>query len=135
MTLTTRSWPGLAAAAIAVAVAVLTASILVAEGEGDPMWAPLLIGTAAVAAGTGSAVDRPPLALALLWSATAVLTGLGVLAIFSVGLLLLVAAAFAFAGTVATAVAVKRPWLIPAIVLSMPASGLAAVGLYVGIAA
>ena len=76
------------------------------------MWAPLVIGVAAVAAGMGSVVDRPALALALLWSAASVLFGVGVLAIFSVGLLLVVAAAFAFAGTVATAVAVTRPWLI-----------------------
>ena len=65
------------------------------------MWAPIVMGLAAGAAAAGSVVDRRSLALALLWSATAVLTGLGVLAIFSVGLPLLVAAGFAVAGAVA----------------------------------
>ncbi len=100
MTLTVRSWPGLVAAAIALAVAALTVAILVAEGEGDPMWPAVVIGVAAGAAGAGSVVDRRTSALTLLWSATAVLTGLGVLAIFSVGLPLLVAAGFAAAGAV-----------------------------------
>ena len=103
MTLAVRSWPGLVAAAIALAVAGLTAAILVAEGEGDPMWPPVVIGLAAATAAAGSVVDRRTLALTLLWSATGVMTGLGVLAIFSVGLPLLVAAAFAAAGAVARA--------------------------------
>ena len=103
VTPTARSWPGLVAAAIALAVAGLTVAILVAEGEGDPLWAPVAIGAAAVTAGIGSVVHRRGVRLALLCSAASVLFGVGVLAIFSIGLLLVVAAAFAVAAAVTTA--------------------------------
>ena len=77
MTLTVRSWPGLVAAAIALAVAGLTVAILVAEGEGDLLWAPSLIALAGIGSGIGSVVQRREAALALQCTAAAGLICLG----------------------------------------------------------
>lgn len=93
------SAPGLAAAAIALVTDVLYIAVILSE-DNDPivgvvLVVAVLIGGAGVACAMGSLSTDPRLRAALLWPAAAVLIVIGLLAILSVGLPLLVAGALA----------------------------------------
>ncbi len=90
-----RSTPGLLGATIALLVDGGYIAVIVSEGN-DPVVGvvlvfALLIGGAGLAAGIGSVRRQPHVRTALLWPATAILLAIGLLAVFSVGLPLLVA--------------------------------------------
>jgi hypothetical protein len=91
---------------LALVMGALYGAILVSEGD-DELAAVLpfvvLIGGAGVAAVAGSLLRDAKLRASLLWPAAVVLTGVGVLAILSIGLPLLVA------GVLSAVAAVRRP--------------------------
>ena len=88
------SAPGLVAGAMALVMDGVYLSLIAAEGDND-MGAVLpiaaLIAVAGLAAVAGSLVSDPSIRAPLLWLSALVLTGIGVLAIFTIGLPLLVA--------------------------------------------
>ncbi|MGI8984786.1 MAG: hypothetical protein ACR2HM_09695 [Acidimicrobiales bacterium] len=90
---------GLVGAGIALVMEVAYLSIILAEGD-DPivgvvMHFLVVIGAAGVAIGLGSLRVTPRRRAALLWPAAAGLLAVGILAIFSIGLPLLVAGGLA----------------------------------------
>lgn len=128
--MTSPSWAGLVAATIAVLMGGVLVAILASEGDSS-VFGVTVIGAAGAAAVAGSLSRRPALRVGCLWAAAGILAGIGTLGIFSVGLPLLVAAAFAVGGIVEPARALGRPWLVAAAALSVPAAGVLAVALYV----
>jgi hypothetical protein len=124
------SWQGAVAATIAVAMGGVLLAILAAEDDGS-LFGAVVIGVAATAAIAGSVATRPVLRIAFLWTATGILSGIGTLGIFSIGLPLLVAAVFAASGTFEPARAIGRGWVTGAVALTVPAAGYLAVALYV----
>lgn len=128
--MTSPSRAGLVAATIAVLMGGVLVAILASEGDSS-VFGVTVIGAAGAAAVVGSLSRRPALRVGCLWAAAGILAGIGTLGIFSVGLPLLVAAAFAVGGIVEPARDLGRPWLVAAAALSVPAAGVLAVALYV----
>ena len=105
------SAPGVLAGVMALAMDVVYLVVVVNEGDDDLGQAlpfALLIGGAGVALVAGSVMADPGLRASLLWPAGLILTGIGVLAIFSIGVVLLVAGGLGIgAASRATAAAAK----------------------------
>ena len=109
--MTRPSWAGVAAAAIALAIDGVYVAILFAEDEGNQYGFAWVIGVAGLAVLAASFVARPDIRAPLLGGAALVLTGIGILGIFSIGLPLLVAAGFAWAGCGSAIRAARGQWM------------------------
>ncbi len=124
------SWAGAVATAIAVVMGGVLLAILSAEGDSSLSGA-VVIAVAAAAAGVGTVATRPPWRIGCLWISAGILGGIGMLGILSIGLPLLVAAAFAVAGVAEPARVLGRQWLTMLAALTVPVCGGIAVALYV----
>jgi len=107
------SWAGLVAAAVTLVTDGILVALLAAEDEGNQFGFAYVIGAVGLAALAASFVSRPDVRAPLLGGVAFVLLPLGMLAIFSVGLPLLVAAGFAAAGCGKAMRAAKGRWLGP----------------------
>ena len=105
------SLAGLAAAMITLVMTGLYVALLISEDEGNQYGFAWVIGIAGLAALAASLVPRPDIRAPLLGGAALVLTGIGLLGIFSIGLPLLVAAGFAWAGCGTAIRAAKSRWM------------------------
>ena len=115
------SAPGIVAAVIALAMDGVYLALITAEADNDTgqvLPFALLIGGAGVAAGAGSVLRDPRMRASLLWPAALVLTGIGILAIFSIGIVLLVAGLLALTAAIRATGALahdcrRRAWVGP----------------------
>jgi hypothetical protein len=95
----TRAWAGAIAGSIALADGVIYLMLIQRQGDSSPVpWVFPAIVLGALAAGAGWIVSPGRVASILLGSSAAVFLVLGVLGIFSIGLPLLLAAAFSAVG-------------------------------------
>jgi hypothetical protein len=106
------SAPGLFAAAIALVMDVVYLVLISSEGNNDLAQIlpfAVLIGGAGLALAAGSLLSDPRLRASLLWPAALVLTGIGVLAIFSIGVLFLLAGVLGTTAAVRATSALRGP--------------------------